>query len=140
MHRAFSCNAAADPAVLPPARMEGSSPRNGAPAVMPPFFFRVVCGLVAANSGLTLEVLTASHRCAAPVAQARQLAMYVAHVGLGVSQLDVARAFMRDRSTVAHACHRIEDLRENDTFDAQVSRLENGARWILQGATCGQEG
>ncbi|MGQ3676075.1 helix-turn-helix domain-containing protein [Xanthobacter sp. TB0139] len=150
MHQAFSGSAAIDPLAISSARMEGPYVKSGASGstpmleegagLVPPAFCRVVSGLVAANSGLSLETLLASHRCAAPVARARQLAMYVAHVGLGISQADVARAFARDRSTVAHACRRIEDLRENDAFDGRVSLLENCARWILEGTYAGREG
>ena len=38
------------------------------------------------------------------VARVRQIAMYVAHVGLGISMQDVGCGFFRDRTTVRHAC------------------------------------
>lgn len=38
----------------------------------------------------------------------------------------VAIAFERDRSTVAHACHRIEEQRDDPSFDAWVEALEEG--------------
>lgn len=58
------------------------------------------------------------------VARVRQIGMYVAHVALGISMTIVGIGFARDKSTVAHACHLIEDLREDDEFDALVSRVE----------------
>lgn len=93
---------------------------------------RIAIALVAASSGLTVDALLTLQRSAAPIAAARQLAMYVAHVALGLSQADVARAFGRDRTTVAHACRRIEDLRDATSFDRRVSQLEACARWAAE--------
>lgn len=58
--------------------------------------------------------------------RARQVAMYLSHVGLEMSLSRVASAFDRDRSTVAHACHRIEEMRDEADFDAWLDRLEEG--------------
>ena len=60
------------------------------------------------------------------MARARQVAMYLSHVGLEMSLSRVAIAFDRDRSTVAHACHRIEEMRDEADFDAWLDRLEEG--------------
>jgi chromosomal replication initiation ATPase DnaA len=51
--------------------------------------------------------------------------MYLMHVALGRSLTDVGRMFGRDRTTVSHACARIEDMRELPRFDADVTRLED---------------
>src|SRR5690606_11233095 len=61
------------------------------------------------------------------VSRARQIAMYVTHLGLGLSMSDVGRGFQRDRTTVLHACHLIEDLREDDDFDRLVTMMERVA-------------
>jgi len=58
--------------------------------------------------------------------QARQVAMYLTHVGLEMSLSRVAYAFDRDRSTVAHACHKIEEMRDEAEFDAWLETLEKG--------------
>ncbi|MCR9271463.1 MAG: chromosomal replication initiator DnaA [Hyphomonadaceae bacterium] len=58
--------------------------------------------------------------------RARQVAMYLTHVGLGMSLSRVAIAFERDRSTVAHACHRIEEMRDDADYDAWLEALEQG--------------
>jgi len=55
---------------------------------------------------------------------ARQLAMYLCHVGFELSLARIAAVFGRDRSTVAHACHEIEDRREDGQFDLWISALE----------------
>ncbi|QRG07620.1 chromosomal replication initiator DnaA [Xanthobacter dioxanivorans] len=94
--------------------------------------YRVITALVAAATGVSVEVLLARHRCTAPVAAARQLAMYLAHVALGLTQTEVALAFGRDRTTVAHACRRIEDLRDQAAFDRKVARMEECLRWVME--------
>lgn len=62
--------------------------------------------------------------------RARQTAMYLTHVGLGMSLSRVAAAFERDRSTVAHACHRIEEMRDERAFDVWLETLEQGLATI----------
>ena len=66
------------------------------------------------------------------VAQARQVAMYLAHVGLGITLTDVGREFRRDRTTVAHACAVIEDLRDQPSFDFALECLENVVRHQME--------
>lgn len=93
---------------------------------------RLAIAIAAAESGFSIEILLSRSRSSAPVALARQLAMYLAHVGLGLSQADVALAFRRDRSTVAHACRRVEDLRDGAPFDDRVGRMEASLRWATE--------
>jgi hypothetical protein len=45
-----------------------------------------------------------------------------------ISLARVAMAFERDRSTVSHACHRIEDRRDEPQFDQWIESLEAMAR------------
>ena len=47
----------------------------------------------------------------AEVALARQIAMYLARVTLGLTFKGAGNLFNRDRTTAAHACRRVEDLR-----------------------------
>lgn len=63
-----------------------------------------------------------------PAAWMRQVAMYLCHVSLGVSQSDTGRIFGRDRTTVAHACRVVEDARDSTTFDRTMEVLEAAAR------------
>jgi chromosomal replication initiation ATPase DnaA len=60
----------------------------------------------------------------ASTAYARQVAFYLCHSGFQMSLARVAAAFGRDRSTVAHACHLIEDRREEAQFDMWLAALE----------------
>jgi|GEM_PF-2618621 len=60
----------------------------------------------------------------ADVALARQVAIYVAHVGLAETLTAAGRRFGRDRSTAAHACRRVEDRRDDPGFDGLVAGIE----------------
>ena len=83
-----------------------------------------VLELVSARRGVPAVLLLHRSRCRAPVAHARQLAMYLMHTLLGRKMADVGRVFGRDRTTVSHACALIEDQRDDCTFDAEVLVLE----------------
>ena len=62
---------------------------------------------------------------------ARQVAMYLAHVGCGLSLTEVGRLFARDRTTVAHACELIEDRRDDRGFDRALELLEGVVRLFM---------
>lgn len=68
--------------------------------------------------------LRAPTRRRAPVAFARQVAMYMAHVAYGLSLTEVGVLFGRDRTTVAHACSLVEDRRDEPGFDRSLDHLE----------------
>lgn len=78
--------------------------------------------------GVPPEGIVDDARGCSKTAYARQLAMYLCHVSFELSLSRVAVAFGRDRSTVAHACHAIEDRREEDQFDLWISSLEASLR------------
>jgi chromosomal replication initiation ATPase DnaA len=59
---------------------------------------------------------------------ARQVAMYLAHVACGLTLTEVGEVFSRDRTTVAHACGRVEDLRDDAAFDRSLELLEGVLR------------
>lgn len=73
---------------------------------------------------VTLFDLQSKKRSRAPVAMARQIAMYLAHVVGGLSTAEVSQAFERNKSTVTHACHIVEDRRDSPFFDREIARLE----------------
>ncbi|HEY8595605.1 MAG TPA: helix-turn-helix domain-containing protein [Devosiaceae bacterium] len=83
-----------------------------------------VLRLVSADRGIGTSMLLHGSRCCARVARSRQLAMYLLHVVHRRTLTDIGEIFDRDRTTVAHACARIEDMRDDRIFDADVSRLE----------------
>lgn len=78
--------------------------------------------------GVRSEDILGPTRGAAEAAFARQVAMYLAHVAFEMSLARVAAAFGRDRSTVAHACHAIEDRRDAVAFDGWLEDLEGMLR------------
>ena len=88
---------------------------------------RCVEAVVAQSFNLTRADLRATSRGEAPVAFARQVAMYVAHVWLGLSLSEVGRRFDRDRTTVAHACRVVEDRRDDPRVDRVVAAIESAA-------------
>ena len=61
---------------------------------------------------------------------ARQVAMYLAHVACGLTLTQVGEVFARDRTTVAHACGRVEDLRDDPVFDRSLELLEGVLRTL----------
>ena len=83
---------------------------------------------VARAYNVPLAELRAPTRRKAIVAEARQVAMYLSHVGFGMTLASVGRYFGRDRTTAAYACRRIEDRRDDSKFDHLLDRLEHVIR------------
>lgn len=73
------------------------------------------------------EVRRARRRASCHV---RQIAMYVCHVALSMSYGEIAEAFGLDRTTVSHACHVVEDRRDDPAFDTFVSTVERLAESV----------
>jgi hypothetical protein len=131
----------ADPIPDPEAHMLGSTCADLAP---PPARQRKRCAPSPCNERLRpiLEhtvapvfavaraALWAPKRGSPPEAFARQVAMYLVHVGLGLSLSEVARLFARDRRTVAHACALVEDRRDAAPFDRALDLLEGALRLL----------
>jgi chromosomal replication initiator protein len=89
------------------------------PAVAPPLEPRQVQEAVATRLGLSVEQLLSPSRTA-PVARARQLAMYLTRELTDLSLPAIAQAFnRRDHTTVLHAIRRVE---RSALEDASVSR------------------
>lgn len=86
----------------------------------------LAAGLVGFALGVEPSVILTTDRGAKGIARARQVSMYLAHVGFGMSLSRVADAFCRDRSTVAHGCHLVEERRDDPEFDAWLETLEIG--------------
>ena len=71
-------------------------------------------------------------RCRAAVARVRQVAMYVTHVVLQLSMSETGKGFGRDRTTVIHACHLVEDLRDDPEFERIISSVEQTAARLFR--------
>lgn len=83
-----------------------------------------VIDIAAALFDVSGKDLRGPGRSTLAVSRVRQIAMYVAHVTLGFTMANVGQGFGRDRTTVLHACHQIEDMREDEEFDGIVARVE----------------
>lgn len=84
--------------------------------------------MIACALDVSIAEMRAPTRRRAPVAHARQIAMYLMHVAFGFSLSAVGRHFGRDRTTAAHACRQIEDRRDDQDFDLLLDRLEYAVR------------
>ena len=84
----------------------------------------LVCTIVAHLFEVPVEDLQSRTRRNASAALARQVAMYVCHVSLGLSFSDVGGLFARDRTTASHACKVIELRRDERSFDDFLRRIE----------------
>ena len=85
---------------------------------------RLTASVAAYALGIRLEDIVGRERGTAKIAFARQVAMYLCHIGFEFSLARIAAAFGRDRSTVAHGCHVIEDRRDDPKFDRWIATLE----------------
>jgi hypothetical protein len=87
-------------------------------------FCRLMEEAVAAAFAVPADELRASSRRTAGVAFARQSAMYLAHVAMGLSLNAVGRIFHRHRTTAAHACQLVERRRDDPDVDRLLDMLE----------------
>lgn len=83
-----------------------------------------VLDIVAALFNVSGRELRRPERAPAHVVRVRQVGMYVAHVVLGLNMTEIGRGFGRDRTTVMHACHTIEDMRDDVDFDRIIGMTE----------------
>lgn len=89
---------------------------------------RLAAGVTAFALDVSTDDVLGLQRGSAEVAFARQVAVYLCHTAFEMSLSRVATAFGRDRSTVAHACHVIEDRRDEAHFDVWIGSLETMLR------------
>lgn len=80
--------------------------------------------LLSVNFEIPSREIRARNRGAESIARVRQIGMYVAHVVLRINMTDIGEGFGRDKSTVVHACHTIEDMRDDRDFDRIVAHFE----------------
>ncbi len=79
---------------------------------------------VARDFAMELTDLLGPTRGARRAAFARQVAMYLANTSFELSFETISRAFGRDRSTVLHACHVVEDGRDDIWLDCRLEALD----------------
>ncbi len=105
-------------------------------AVPPLCLVRFVQVVVAELFAVPMEDLRAQSRGKAPVALARQVAMYVCHVSLRLDYGRVARAFGRDRTTATHACKIVEERRDDPDLDRVLEFLDRLFREFREERGC----
>ena len=91
-----------------------------------------VTHLVAMATGVPPQAMLTGLRARGKVSEARAMAMYLLHVGFALPQNRVAAAFRRDRTTISHACQKVEDMRERAELDHALSLLEACVRHAPQ--------
>ncbi len=96
-----------------------------------PFCSTVTASLAANIYRVRLGEIRSVSRRRARVAHARQVAIYLAHVGCGEAMDQVVAGFGRHRTTVRHACSCIEDRRDDANFDRALDLLEGVLRGYL---------
>jgi len=85
----------------------------------------LVCAVVSIEFGVgTTQIITLT-KGPAHLCFARQVAMYLMHVVFQVRLAGIARAFGRDPSTASHACHSIEEARDDPVLDEKLTALED---------------
>lgn len=103
---------------------------------------RTITPFIMRHFSVEISDIYAKDRGRAPVALARQAAIYVAHVVLRMTYVEAGAAFGRDRTTAAHACRCVEDRRDDAAFDARMAMIERECAAALakgKGEVCGQE-
>lgn len=92
---------------------------------------------IAAAMNLPFEELGAKTRRTAPVAFARQISMYCAHVTFGWSLTEAGAIFNRDRTTASHACRLVEDRRDEPAIDRMIETIEAALlMWLTTVEAC----
>lgn len=121
---------------MPQLQHRGAAPlplhRQALPPSAPDRLCRQISAHVALDFGLAPDDLTSSTRGPPRIAFARQVAMYLAHIGFGLSFEAIGQAFGRDRTTVAHACRVVEDSRDDIWMDCRLATLELTCRTELR--------
>jgi len=84
----------------------------------------LIIAIVAIDFGVANRAILDKAKGSSQLSFARQASMYLMHVVFQISISRVARAFMRDPSTASHACHTIENYRDDPFFDEKLNRLE----------------
>ena len=92
---------------------------------------RLINQMLASGARVSAENLMKNKRGEASISRARQVAIYLMHTSLSLSYGDVSRIYGRDRTTIAHSCRVVEDLRDDPAFDAWITELEEAVDMML---------
>jgi len=92
---------------------------------------RFINQMVASVYSLPASRLLRCDRGKASASRARQVSIYLMHTLLSLSYGEVGTVYGKDRTTIAYACHLIEDLRDEPAFDDKLLELENTIIMVL---------
>ena len=109
-----------------------SLPQSASARTSPQTICHLIATCVACDFGLDAAELETRMHGSKRLAFARQVAMYLAHVGCGLALSQVGLAFGRDRTTVRHACALVEDRRSEPGFELAIGALEAALMAVLR--------
>ena len=70
------------------------------------------------------EFLLTNSRGSKHLSDARHMTNYLAHVVFGINFTDIGKMALRDRTSIAHGCNRVEDLRDLPQYDRALHFAE----------------
>lgn len=79
--------------------------------------YNLVLSFVASAYRTRTEFLLASARGSKHLSDARHVTNYLAHIVYGMNFTDISQMAARDRTSIAHGCNRVEDLRDTSEHD-----------------------
>ncbi|ESR22762.1 ATPase involved in DNA replication initiation [Lutibaculum baratangense AMV1] len=85
---------------------------------------RLVERYVARHHGVALSEMMAPGRATARAKWARHTTMYLERVVLQLTCEEIAARFGHHRTSVTHACRKVEERRDEAAFDARLQALE----------------
>ncbi len=79
--------------------------------------YNLILSYVASAHHIRPEFLLAASRGSKHLSEARQTTNYLAHIVYGMNFTDIGHLAARDRTSIAHGCGRVEDLRDEPARD-----------------------
>jgi chromosomal replication initiation ATPase DnaA len=79
--------------------------------------YKLVLSFVASAYRRRPEFLLATARGSKHLSDARHVTNYLAHIVYGMNFTDISQMAARDRTSIAHGCNRVEDLRDLPEHD-----------------------
>ena len=92
---------------------------------------RLINQMLASGARISADKLLKSERGDANISRARQIAIYLMHTSLSFTYGEVSRIYGRDRTTIAHSCKVVEDLRDDPVFDGWIEQLEEAVDMMV---------
>jgi chromosomal replication initiation ATPase DnaA len=86
--------------------------------------YNLVLSYMASAHRTKPEFLLANSRGSKHLSDARHVTNYLAHIVFGMNFTDISKMAMRDRTSIAHGCSRVEDLRDLEQYDRALHFAE----------------